>query len=93
MSNLTICYKLSFFSRKPYKLTVAVRKRNKKYIKYTNLDDDEFIVCQLVKLGYGSYPELMALDTPEFLNRVEFADISSDIEAHMYEEAKSGRSG
>ncbi len=51
------------------------------------------MILQLVKSGYGSYPELMALDTPEILDMIEHANIYSDIEAYMYEEAKRGRSG
>lgn len=36
----------------------------------------------LVKAGYGSLAEIEAMDTPEFLDAIEFEQISADIQAH-----------
>lgn len=57
-------------------------------IKYTNLDDYTMTVCTLVKAGFGSVAEIEALDTDEFLDLVEFMQISNAIEQHQIDEAK-----
>lgn len=44
----------------------------------------------LVKAGYGSFSEVMAMDTDEFLDAIEFEHISADIEAHLMNEARNG---
>lgn len=36
----------------------------------------------LVKAGYGSLAEIEAMDTTEFLDAIEFEQISADIQAH-----------
>lgn len=45
-------------------------------------------VCYLVKQGFGSKKEIEALDTDEFLDLVEFMQISSAIEQHQIDEAR-----
>lgn len=36
----------------------------------------------LVKAGYGSLAEIQAMDTTEFLDAIEFEQISADIQAY-----------
>ena len=36
----------------------------------------------LVKAGYGSLAEIEAMDTTEFLDAIEFEQISADIQAY-----------
>ena len=45
-------------------------------------------IFQLSKKGYGSLTELKELDTPEFLDLVEFESITNDIEQHHMDEAR-----
>lgn len=49
-------------------------------IKFTNLSDDKFALCYLCKKGFGTLEELEALDTDDFLDLIEFENISQDIE-------------
>jgi len=44
-------------------------------------------IFQLSRKGYGSLMELRELDTPEFLDLVEFESIINDIEQHHIDEA------
>ncbi|MFU0912946.1 hypothetical protein [Kluyvera intermedia] len=46
----------------------------------------------LSKAGYGSYSELIKLDTPELLDMLEFENISADIQHYEMEKAKNGNS-
>ena len=45
----------------------------------------------LVKAGYGSLAEIEAMDTAEFLDAIEFEQISADIQAYKMEQARGGR--
>ena len=42
-------------------------------------------IMALAKKGYGTLKELNELDTPEFLDLVEYEHICSDIEQHLME--------
>ena len=44
----------------------------------------------LVKAGYGSLAEISAMDTDEFLDAIEFEQMTADIQAHRMSEAKNG---
>ncbi len=44
-------------------------------------------VCVLVKAGFGSRAEIEALDTTDFLDLVEFMEISNAVENHLIDEA------
>jgi len=46
----------------------------------------------LAKNGYGSIAELEQMDTPEFLDLVEFVHISNAIERYQIDRASNGRS-
>lgn len=46
----------------------------------------------LSKAGYGSYKELIELDTPEIFDMLEFENISADIQHYEVEKAKNGNS-
>jgi len=46
----------------------------------------------LSKAGYGSYKELIELDTPELFDMLEFENISADIQHYQMENAKNGDS-
>lgn len=39
----------------------------------------------LVKAGYGNLAQVEAMDTPEFLDAIEFEQITADIQAHKME--------
>lgn len=56
-------------------------------IKFSNIDDVDFQILSIVKLGYGSLKEISLLDTKEFLDIVEFININNDIERKMIEDA------
>lgn len=45
------------------------------------------MLFHLAKVGYGNIAELKELDTPEFLDLVEFEQISNAIERHSIAEA------
>lgn len=47
-------------------------------------------LLSLVRHGYGTFSELSELDTPEFLDIVEFHQMSSAIERYEYEQARNG---
>jgi hypothetical protein len=49
-----------------------------------------FICCALVKAGYGTLSDIRELDTPDFLDIIEFESISSDVMA--WESSKHGNS-
>lgn len=46
----------------------------------------------LSKAGYGSYSELVKLDTPELLDMLEFENISADIQHYEMEKSRNGYS-
>ncbi len=48
-------------------------------------------LLSLVKAGYGSLAEIEALDTPDFLDLVEFEAMTRDIEAHYVEKVHKRR--
>jgi hypothetical protein len=39
--------------------------------------------CSLSRAGYGTLSEIEKLDTPDFLDLVEFERINRDIEKHL----------
>jgi len=45
----------------------------------------------LVKAGYGSLAEIEAMDTPEFLDAIEFEQITADIQAYKSRNPDGGR--
>lgn len=44
----------------------------------------------LSRRGYGSVRELMAMDTPEFLDILETEQIAQDIERYAIQQAREG---
>ena len=44
----------------------------------------------LVSKGFGSLKEIQELDTPEFLDCLEYMEIQSAVEAHLMDEAQNG---
>lgn len=44
----------------------------------------------LSKAGYGSLAEIENWDTEQFLDAIEFEQISADIQAHKMGEARNG---
>lgn len=44
----------------------------------------------LAKAGYGGLAEIEAWDTDQFLDAIEFEQISADIQAHKIEVARNG---
>jgi hypothetical protein len=80
---------LPFFEREPYQLNIYLRPaRNEDYIKYTNLSDYKMTVLYLVNKGYGTIREIEALDTPDFLDLVEYEHIRQDIERYEIDKAR-----
>jgi hypothetical protein len=45
----------------------------------------------LVKAGYGSLAEIESWDTTEFLDAIEYEQITADIQAHNMRSANGGR--
>lgn len=46
----------------------------------------------LAKAGYGSLAEIESWDTDQYLDAIEFEQMSADIQAHKMKVAKDGRS-
>jgi hypothetical protein len=46
----------------------------------------------IVKAGYGSLKEIKELDTPDYLDIIEFERMQSDIQDHIIKEARNGSS-
>lgn len=44
----------------------------------------------LAKAGYGSLAEIESWDTDQYLDAIEFEQMSADIQAHRMEMAKNG---
>lgn len=44
--------------------------------------------CNLVKAGYGTLQDVQAMDTPDFLDALEYEEISVAIQNHIVEEAR-----
>lgn len=61
------------------------------YIRHTNLDDYTMTALSLCKAGYGTKAEIDRMDTDEFLDLVEFHQISNAIERYQVQEA--GKNG
>lgn len=76
-------YQLPFFKREPYRLTFIDKRRGEEFIKSTNIDDEKMTVLCLCKAGFGSVEYLESLDTDDFLDLVEFEEISRAIEFHV----------
>jgi hypothetical protein len=51
-------------------------------ILFTNLTELDWTVFALSESGFGSVYELRAMDTPEFLNLVEFVEIRQKLTDH-----------
>lgn len=47
-------------------------------------------ICYLSKQGYGTVKELMELDTPEFLDLLEYEAINQSIQNYEMERARKG---
>lgn len=54
----------------------------------TNVSDDDMMIFYLSKQGYGSIAELNELDTTEFLDLIEFEEITNAIEGYHMREAQ-----
>ena len=59
-------------------------------IEKTNVSDDDMKIFYLAKQGYGSIAEIRELDTKEFLDLVEFEQITKAIEQYSIAEASRG---
>jgi hypothetical protein len=57
-------------------------------IAHTNVSDDDMAVFYLAKQGYGTIAEIRDMDSPEFLDLMEYEAISNAIERYRIEEAK-----
>ena len=77
-------YQLPFFSRKPYRLKGVSNVSDvvESKVLFTNLTDLDWTVFALSEAGFGSVYELRAMDTPEFLNLVEFVEIRQKLTDH-----------
>ncbi|MEI5617660.1 hypothetical protein WB403_52105, partial [Streptomyces brasiliscabiei] len=61
---------------------------NEQYIKESNLSDERMTLLSLVKAGYGSLAELESLDTTEYLDIIEFEEMSAKVQAYKIEQAR-----
>lgn len=52
----------------------------------TNLSTYMIQCCNLVKAGYGSLAEIQQMDSPEFLDCLEFEEISNQITEYKMRE-------
>ena len=59
-------------------------------IKHTNLSSYMMQLCYLSESGFGTIKELKELDSPEFLDLLEYKQIRNAIEAHKMREARNG---
>jgi len=48
-------------------------------------------IFYLAKQGYGSIKEIRAMDTKEFLDLVEYEQISQSIERYQLQESQKGK--
>lgn len=48
-------------------------------------------VCCLVKAGYGSMREIVELDTPEFLDALEFESMGNAVSSYKMKQAKGNK--
>lgn len=82
---------LSFFARKPWRLSIAVKAdASAEYIKESNLDPERMTKLALVRAGYGSLAEIEAMDTTEYLDIVEFEQMRGMIEKYHQQQAQPG---
>lgn len=56
---------------------------------FTNVTDDDATLFHLAKAGYGSIKELTEMDSPEFLDLVEFEHIQRQIEAYHVQQSRA----
>jgi len=54
----------------------------KDYILETNVSGERMAMFSLSKAGYGSLAEIEQWDTDQFLDAIEFEQITADIQAH-----------
>jgi hypothetical protein len=52
------------------------------------VSDDDATLFHLARRGYGSLQELERMDTPQFLDLVEFEHIQNDIELYHMQQGK-----
>lgn len=71
-------------------MNVHVRPGRTDYVGYTNVPGDDATVYHLARKGYGSVAELHRMDTPEFLDLIEFERIQQDIEAYHMQQSERG---
>ncbi|VFS74614.1 Uncharacterised protein [Kluyvera cryocrescens] len=62
----------AFYGREHYELNFRSSRRSEDYVKKSNVSDEMSMYLALSKAGYGSYSELVKLDTPELLDMLEF---------------------
>jgi hypothetical protein len=53
---------------------------------FSNVSDDDATLFHLARRGYGSVAELEQMDTPQFLDLVEFECIQNDIELYQIQQ-------
>ena len=78
-------YLLPFFERKPYRLVglSTSTEQGFNYVSFTNVSDDFWAVCFMAESGLGSIAELKELDTPDFLDALEYLQIKNKINEHI----------
>lgn len=59
-------------------------------VAHTNIADEDAAVFHLARRGYGSVVEIKQMDTPQFLDLVEFEQIYSDLELYHSQQAQNG---
>lgn len=76
---------LPFFARKAYKLTFLPKGRED-YVVFTNITGYTAQCFSLVRAGYGTLSEVQDMDSPDFLDAIEYGDIISSIEDHVIDQ-------
>jgi len=82
---------LSFYEREPVRYDFRYKEDSRSRLKYSNLSDYMSGCLFLTKQGYGSLKEIKEMDTPEFLDCLEYEKIHRTIEAQYIKEAQNGQ--
>jgi hypothetical protein len=65
-----------------------MRGSSNNYVTKTNLSGYKAQVCRLVKSGYGSFIDISSLDSDDFLDLLEYEEISNIIQEHQLDQVR-----
>jgi len=79
------------FGRRQWRLKVPTPLSEPSLIAYSNLSNEVMIEHALVRYGYGTLIQVRKMDTQDFLDAVEYQEITSAIEQYRMEQAHRER--